>query len=92
MVGVYDHYSSTPNTHHPTPTTLLIHYLQLLTYTFLMYEFKDLSSKVSIHTTKTCLCTTLLKDFIVSTSLKNGHVVLLLEGSYLSTNTETLGK
>ena len=69
---------------------VLVYNLYLLTHALAMDKLVDMSYKVGIHTAKCALCTTLLKDFVVASRLKHGHVVLLLVLTDFATYAHTL--
>ena len=69
---------------------VLVYNLYLLTHALAMDKLVDMGYKVGIHTAKCALCTTLLKDFVVASRLKHGHVVLLLVLSDFATYSHTL--
>ena len=64
----------------------------MLSNTLFVDILKDVGDELRIHTTEGTLGTTLVQNLIVTIGLKDGHIVLFLVLTNLTTNLHALGE
>ena len=74
---------------HSSLNLLLVQNFQLLANTLLVDVLENLSGKLRAHAAEGSLGTTLVENLVVTASLNDGHVVLLLVGTNLAANAHT---